>query len=170
MLEKHPQVSPEQLLRIADAVPAAVTVYNIETAQYLYVNKAVTSVLGYSPDEFMAGGLGFVVSLIHPDDVEELLAKNREALDLAYIQMAEEDELIASFEYRMLHKNGRYRCVRTDGTVFGRSADGEVELILNVTTDISEQKRTEIRLRRGLKVLETVLDDSGTIEEKDVEF
>jgi PAS domain S-box-containing protein len=170
MSDRDPRVSPQQLIRIADAVPAVVAVYNINTAQYLYVNKALKAVLGYTPEEFISGGLGFAVSLVHPDDVQELLAKNQEALDMANIVMAEEDEPIAAFEYRMLHKDGKYRWVKTDGTVFGRSLDGTVELILNVTLDISEQKRTEIRFRRGLKLLEQSLRDEGIFEEQEIEF
>jgi len=133
MPDREPRVSPEQLLRIADAVPAVVAVYNINTAQYLFVNKAVTAIMGYEPDDFINGGLGFAVSLVHPDDVEELLAKNQEALDMANMLMAEEDEGIAAFEYRMKHKDGTFRWIKTDGTVFVRSYDGSVELILNVT-------------------------------------
>lgn len=163
MRDENSSVSTEQLLRIADSVPAVVAVYSVTTAQYLYVNKAITAIWGYKPEEFMEGGLGFAVSLVHPDDVQELLAKNQEALDMADMLMAEEDEPIASFEYRTLHKDGKYRWVKTDGTVFGRSPNGSVELILNVTIDISAQKRTELRLRRGLKQMEQVLDDEGNI-------
>jgi PAS domain S-box-containing protein len=169
MLKQGPLLSPEQLLRIADAMPAVVVVYDINTAQYLYVNKAVTAVMGYEPEELIAGGLGLVVSLVHPDDVQELLVKNQEALDMANLAMTEEDEAIATFEYRTMHKDGTYRWVKTDGTVFGRSPDGSVELILNVTMDISEQKRTGIRIRRGLELLERALDGSRTIE-PDIEF
>jgi PAS domain S-box-containing protein len=161
MEEVGPGISASQLLRIADSVPAAVAVYDVSTARYLYVNKAVTAVMGYRPEELLLGGLAFVVSLVHPDDVEELLAKNQEALDMANMMMAVEDEPIASFEYRMKHKDGKYRWVKTDGTVFGRADDGNVKLILNVTTDISEQKRAEIRLRRGMEILQQALKDDG---------
>lgn len=170
MPDRGSQINAEQLLRLADAVPAVVTVYNINTGQYLYVNKAATAILGYTPEEFISGGLGFAVSLVHPDDVQELMAKNQEALDLANMLMAEEDESIAAFEYRMLHRDGSFRWVKTDGTVFGRSANGNVELILNVTLDISDQKRVEIRLRRGLKLLQEALDDSVVIEQREIEF
>lgn len=171
MLNRDRRVSPEQLLRIADSVPAVVALYDISTAEYLYVNKAITHVMGYTPEEFVEGGLGFAVSLVHPDDVQELLAKNQEALDLANIRMAENDESIANFEYRTLHKDGRYRWVKTDGTVFGRAEDGSVQLILNVTMDISDQKKTEARLERSLKMLGQALQvEGGMIEERDVEF
>ena len=169
MPEKHPRLSPEQLMRIADQVPAVLAVYDITTAQYLYVNKAIKTVLGYKPEEFLAGGLGFVVSLVHPDDVKDLLAKNQEALDMANMLMAEEDEPIAAFEYRMLHKDGKFRWVKTHGTVFGRADDGSVQLILNVTLDISDQKRAQIHLRRSLKLLGQDMEDGG-FEERDVEF
>jgi PAS domain S-box-containing protein len=161
MEEIGPKISAAQLQRIADAVPAVVAVYDVTTAQYLFVNKAVYGVMGYRPEEFLFGGLAFAVSLVHPDDVEDLLDRNQEKLDMANMMMAAEDEQIASFEYRMKHKNGTYRWVKTDGTVFGRSDDGNVQLILNVTTDISEQKRTEIRLRRGMEILQQALEDDG---------
>jgi PAS domain S-box-containing protein len=170
MEDSDPRLGPEQMLRIADAVPAVVAVYSISTAQYLYVNNALTTIMGYSPEEFIGGGLGFAVSIVHPDDVQALLDKNQQALDMANMQMAVDDDLIASFEYRMLHKDGKYRWVKTDGTVFGRTPDGSVELILNVTIDISEQKKTEIRLRRGLELMERALDVQGIIGERDVEF
>jgi PAS domain S-box-containing protein len=170
MEDSDPRLGREQMLRIADAVPAVVAVYNISTAQYLYVNNALTTIMGYSPEEFIEGGLGFAVAIVHPDDVQDLLDKNQQALDMANMQMAADDDLIASFEYRMLHKDGKYRWVKTDGTVFGRTLDGSVELILNVTIDISEQKKTEIRLRRGLELMERALDVQRTIGERDVEF
>jgi PAS domain S-box-containing protein len=160
----------EQLMGIADAVPAAIAVYSVRTAEYLYMSKAVIEILGYTPDEFLQGGLGFVVTLVHPDDVEELLAKNQAALDMANLQMAETGEPIAAFEYRMRHKDGSYRRVRTHGTVFGRTPDGSVEQILNVTLDISDVEPTDARMKRSLRILGQALGvEGGTLEERDTD-
>lgn len=165
------RISPAQLLRIAESVPAVVAVYDLTTAQYLYVNKALRSVLGYEPEEFIDGGLGFAVSLVHPEDVQDLLARNQEALDLANLSMAADDEPIASFEYRMLHKDGKYRWVKTDGTVFGRADDGTVQLILNVSIDITDQKRNEERLKRSLRLLGQALGVEGRIlEDREIDL
>ena len=165
------RISPDQLLRIAESVPAMVAVYDLSTAEYLYVNKALRAILGYEPEEFINGGLGFAVSIVHPEDVQDLLTRNQEALDLANMRMAGDDETIASFEYRMLHKDGKYRWVKTDGIVFGRTADGTVQLILNVSIDITDQKRNEQRLKRSLKLLGQALGvEGGILEDREIDL
>jgi PAS domain-containing protein len=109
MPTRGPGLTEKQLLRIADLVPAMVALYNIKTAKYLYVNRAVRSVLGYSSKEFVDGGLGFAVSLVHPEDIKDLLAKNQKALDAANRQPAGDGETIVDFEYRMRHKDAGRR-------------------------------------------------------------
>jgi PAS domain S-box-containing protein len=143
--------------RIADAVPALVAVYNIQTGQYLYANRALTKILGYTPEELIEGGMDFAVSLIHPEDSARLLEQNQAALEAANKMPDQDEEPIAEFEYRMRHKNGSWRWVHTEGTVFSRSADGQVELILNVSLDITDRKVAENQLRKSLKILEGII-------------
>src|SRR5262249_13678224 len=137
------RISSGQIRRIADGVPAIVALYSVKTARYWYVNQTIQTILGYTPAEFVAGGLGFAVALVHPDDVQGLLAKNQAALEMYRVRPADGVEPVVAFEYRMRHKDGHHLWVKTDGTVFGRAGDGSVELILNVTLNITEHKRTE---------------------------
>jgi PAS domain S-box-containing protein len=143
------------LLRISDCVPALVALYDINTGEYLYVNKAVKRLLGYTPKEFTDGGLEFAVSLVHPEDIGPLMKKNQKALDAATLKPADSDEPIVGFDYRMRHKNGTWRWMHTDGTIFSRK-NGRVERILNVSLDITERKSAELQLARSLKILESV--------------
>jgi diguanylate cyclase (GGDEF)-like protein/PAS domain S-box-containing protein len=137
------------LSTIADHVPSLVIMYDINNGRYLYVNKTVKKLLGYEPEELINGGLPFVSSLVHPDDLAAIMEKNQKALVEANSKPpgSDDDEPIISFEYRMRHKNGHYRWFQTDGTVFGRNAFGKVELVLNVSIDITERKATEEQLR-----------------------
>jgi PAS domain S-box-containing protein len=95
---------------IADLVPALIAIYDLETGEYRYVNQSIRKMLGYKPEDLLKGGIRFVVSLVHPDDIDEVMAKNDEAVQK--IQHAKPGSLardpIVSFEYRMRHKNGSY--------------------------------------------------------------
>jgi PAS domain S-box-containing protein len=150
-------VTQSTLLRIADAVPALIGLYDIKSAEYLYVNRAANKLLGYTPEQFTEGGLGFAVSIVHPDDIQRLLAENQAALEKANAQTVDMDEPIVVFEYRMKRADGEYRWFLTEGTVFGRADDGTVQYILNVTLDISERKKTESALQSSLTALEKAL-------------
>jgi PAS domain S-box-containing protein len=150
-------VTEDILLRIADAVPALVALYDIKTAEYLFVNRAVKRLLGYTAQQFIEGGLGFAVSIVHPDDIQRLLAENQAVLEKANKQKVDTDEPIASFHYRMMRADGKYRWFVTEGTVFGRADDGTVQFILNVSIDVTEQKHTETALKRSLSALEKAL-------------
>ncbi|MDF2460756.1 MAG: domain S-box protein [Candidatus Saccharibacteria bacterium] len=150
-------VTEDTLLRIADAVPALVALYDIKTAEYLYVNRAVKKLLGYTEQQFIEGGLAFAVGIVHPDDIQRLLAENQAVLEKANAQAEDTDEPIASFQYRMKRADGVYRWFVTEGTVFGRADDGTVQFILNVSFDVTVQKRTESALKRSLTALEKTL-------------
>ena len=53
------------LAAVANNAPGMITVYNIKTYQYLYVNKTITKILGYQPEDFINGGVEFAISLVH---------------------------------------------------------------------------------------------------------
>jgi PAS domain S-box-containing protein len=151
-------VDNDLLQRIADCVPAIVALYSPTTGRYFYINKTVTRILGYTPKEVMEGGLQFLAAAVHPHDLARIMDENQRAIARANKQASHGgDELIASFEYRMRHKDGEWRWLHTDGTVFKRDASGAVDLILNVSLDITAQKQTELQLSHSLKALESVL-------------
>jgi len=127
--------------RISEAIPALIAVYNILTGEYLYVNNTVKKILGYAPADFITGGLPFFSSLIHPDDFPRIIAENNSSLKLANSKKHTQDtEPIITFEYRVRHKNGTYRWLHTDGSVFCRGKNGNVECVLNASLDITNRK------------------------------
>lgn len=157
MASEATKINEATLLRIADVVPAMVALYNIKTGEYIFANKATTRIIGYLPEEIISGGYEFVASLVHPEDMPEIMKKNQAALDYANMNPDTKDEVTATFEYRMKHKDGKWRWVHTEGTVFSRGSDGSVECLLNVSLDISDRKDAEQRLMKSLRLLETML-------------
>ena len=160
----------KSILDIADHVPALVAMYNIQTGQYLYVNKSVKKLLGYSVEEFMNGGLSFVVSLVHPDDLSSIMEKNKKALEKANKSPKTDDEPIVTFEYRLKHKDGTWRWVQTNGSVYGRNKSGEVESILNISVDITDRKSTEEQLLESQKEIILSKETERRLKESEQRF
>ncbi|RYD57900.1 MAG: PAS domain S-box protein [Sphingobacteriales bacterium] len=147
--EERLRENQEFIRKVADTTPSLIASYNIKTGEYTYLNKAFTKILGYEVEEVMEKGMGFVMEIIHPDDVEMVMEKNAAALAEANAQVPEDgNELTAEFKYRLRHKNGKYHWFHTYGTIFDRDAEGKVEHILNVSVDITDQEEAEQTLYR----------------------
>ncbi|MDB5223550.1 MAG: domain S-box protein [Chitinophagaceae bacterium] len=132
--------------KISDVTPGLITVFNGVTGKYRYVNKAASTIFGYTARDILTGGFEFVVSLIHPEDVSKILEENQKAIAVANEKYPDyNDNDAVEFEYRMKHKNGEYIWVHTYGVVFGRDKNNSVEEILNITVDITERKNAELR-------------------------
>lgn len=129
----------------AESLPITVAVYNIQSGEYHFVSKEMESLIGYKPEEIKAGGLKLVQSLIHPEDLEQMLAENEKAAD--YIQR--NPELIkkhwADFKYRLKHKKGHWVSVHTRGRAYSLDDLGQVEKILNFTFDSSKANEVDFK-------------------------
>jgi len=146
---------------IAELVPAMIAVYNIRTGKYLYVNSSIRKLVGYSPRTFTQKGLEYVSSLVHPDDVLHIAKQNHLSLEKANKRPRSPSQYpIVSFEYRMRHKNGSYRWLKTDVSVFSRDTNGQVECVLNVSVDITSRKVVEEKYK------DLVLQLEGKVNER----
>ena len=146
VVERQLKDYKEFIEKITDVTPSIITAYNIHTGQYSFINEAVEKLLGYSPTRIMEEGLIFTTSIVHPDDIPTILEKNSKALEAANKLGHNDDEPIVEFKYRMLHSNGGYRWFHTYGTIFERNANGQVESVLNVSVDITDQEVAEQEL------------------------
>jgi PAS domain S-box-containing protein len=135
--------------KIADAAPAIIASYNIQTGELAYVSKGLQKMLGYNPDHAREAGLPFFSEIVHPDDLPRILQQNQQSQQLANENGHDPNEPVVEFQYRMRNANGAYQWFHTFGTVFSRDALGQVELVLNISLDITEKvKAEEILLRR----------------------
>jgi PAS domain S-box-containing protein len=126
--------------KITDLTPSLITVYNIQSGEYLFVSQAISTLLGYSPDEALEKGLAFFFDLLHPDDVERIQNENSAAIaELNALKDPEQSGQIREFTYRLRHKNGEYSWFQTYGSVFERDKDNNIEKIINISNDISER-------------------------------
>ncbi len=133
--------------KITDLTPSMIAVYNIQTGEYLFMNRAIESLLGYKKENAIEGGLNFFLGLVHPDDLVRIQKENHRALENANQEGASNNEQIVEFKYRMRHANGAYRWFNTYGSVFERDKSGKVEKLINVSIDVTEQLNADSQLK-----------------------
>jgi PAS domain S-box-containing protein len=166
--EKARRESELFIRKVTDLTPSVIAVYNINTGDYLYINQAIETLLGYSPAEVLKNGINFILALIHPDDLPRIMEENQVAIaELAAVSDPARANEIREFRYRLRHKNGEYRWIQTFGAVFERDRNGMIEKVINISNDISEsianasiiqRQSTEIKRQqdRHFKMIEEV--------------
>jgi len=124
---------------VATASPNILYVYDVQWQRNIYVNRAVATILGCSPEAVQAMGDSVLSSLMHPDDF------GRYPDHLARLEQAQPGEVI-EFEYRMRCTSGEWCWLSSRDVVFSRDEQGRVRQIVGTALDITERKRAEIAL------------------------
>jgi PAS domain S-box-containing protein len=106
-----------------------------------YVSPQIESMLGFSPEEWLADPMNWM-NHIHPDDREIALAAEK---------LFQETHELFRAEYRMCARNGRLLWFRDEGVLMHQT-DGHGLLMQGVLYDITERKRLEDQLRHSQKM------------------
>jgi diguanylate cyclase (GGDEF)-like protein/PAS domain S-box-containing protein len=105
------------------------------TASTIFISAQVESVLGFTPEEWVADP-GLWPRLLHPDDKARAIAENER-----HNETGEPFRL----EYRMFHKDGHVVWVHDEATI-ERDERGVPRFSHGVLMDISERKESEDRV------------------------
>lgn len=117
----------------------------------VYFSPPWKSMLGYADDE-IPNKTEEWMQHIHPDDRDRVLEDQQ-----AFIEgIAPSYEL----EYRLRHKDGSYRWVRTRGTAV-RDERGVAHRLIGWHTDITERKEAEQRLREKETQYQRIFESTG---------
>jgi len=111
---------------------------HLADSTYLYVSPACKTLFGYEPEELIDTK---AFHLIHPDDVERVIAVTQEAIKTGSSRMG---------QYRHLTKDSHYIWVETVGKVLKNEITGDIEDIICVVRDITERKQAEGKLEQIL--------------------
>lgn len=130
--------------RIVDTSPNILYIYDLEEQRNIYVNREITIILGYSPEDIVAMGASFLATLIHPEDLAKVLNYHQ------HLQTAVDGEIL-EIEYRMKHANGTWRWLNSRESVFARDANNKVKQTIGNATDISDRKQAEADICAALE-------------------
>lgn len=150
--------------KIADATPSIIASYNVNSGKYVFINQGIRKLLGYEPELVMEQGIAFFMDVVHPDDLRMISDKNSQIVaEYNLPQNRDNNNMIAEFVYRMRHRNGNYMWFRTYGTIFDRNSQGQIEHVLNISLNITEQVEAAEKIREQEHFINHIADASPTV-------
>jgi PAS domain S-box-containing protein len=139
------------LSRMAEATPDVLYIFDLLTKRNLYVNRQITAMLGYTPEDVQQMDKHGLKAMIHPDDFADSFTKSQ----ADYAGFA--DGYVFEREYRVKHANGDWRWFLSREVVFARDADHLPIQLLGVARDITDYRRAE-DIRREKELLQMKLE------------
>jgi PAS domain S-box-containing protein len=135
-----------QLRSLLENLPAIAYIEDARTRRTTYVSPQIETVLGFTPDEWLASPTLWTDRL-HPDDRDRVVASD-----------AADEGDVWSIDYRMLARDGRTVWLHNEA-VLVRDERGEPRWWQGIVTDITERKASEERLARTEERLRRLLED-----------
>ncbi|MEM9933914.1 MAG: PAS domain-containing protein [Bacteroidota bacterium] len=138
--------------KVMDTTPDIIHVHNLHTNQLIFTNQALYEELGYTQAEIQALGDELVVKLVHPEDLEIVVAHNEVVIPSL------KDGEVAKLEVRMLHnRTQEYVWFGATETIFERNMEGVVESTIGITRNIHNEKIAKDQLETTNSQLEEAL-------------
>ncbi len=140
------QTDAHFVTQVMEGMPGLVYVYDLVERRNVYANRQITDILGYSLEQVQAMGAALLPTILHPDDLPRVIAKQQEVAN---------DQSGATFEneYRVRDAAGSWRWFHSRDKVFKRTADGTVLNCLGYAQDITIQKQAEAALQASQQAL-----------------
>jgi PAS domain S-box-containing protein len=123
--------------QITNMVPDVIYVYDLDLQQNVYINREITELLGYTPEQISLMGSNVLPQLMHPDDFQ---AQIEQLDEFSYLP---DDQMIERY-YRWYHANGDLRWLYIRTKIFARHMDNRPRQLLGVAQDVTERKHLEV--------------------------
>ncbi|HSI89932.1 MAG TPA: PAS domain S-box protein [Adhaeribacter sp.] len=140
------------VLKIADAMPDIITVYDLVNRKNIYWNRELEQLLGVSPNSDHKRSPQELLKLVHPDDREKLQQQMNATRNLA-------DGEVLEFEYRIRNMEGKLLTLLVRNVIFERLPNGEASQVLSLQQNITGMKKAEKELRLKNQIVNGLLDN-----------
>jgi PAS domain S-box-containing protein len=126
---------------------------NLKTDTYDFISPGTEQLTGFTLAELASLSFNDMIEKIHPDDRGRLLQLVKEALQKS------DQQSTHLVEYRLKHKNGRYRWVRENFSVFF-DKNGKAHTIIGTAYDITEIKELYENLKNAEERYRTLYNNA----------
>jgi len=134
--QKEGEKSKYFIEKVLNTTPNLVYIYDLIEQRNIYSNEGLTSMLGYSPNEFLEFGSEIFAKIMHPDDIQK-------AVEHHNIIKKENDDKTREITYRCKHKDGSWRTFQSWDKVFLRDKNNNVKQIAGTAIDITKLIKAE---------------------------
>ncbi len=126
---------------------------DLETGEYVYMSPYAETQLGYPAEKIMEEGRDFILSRIHPEDLERM-KEEAELMEGKKIK----DRFSGETEFRIKRKDGRYIWVSNQRSLV-KDENGVPKAVVGSVRDISDRKKHEVETEKSLKEKRTLLEE-----------
>ena len=137
-LQLHPSL--DYLLKLA---PTCVFIIDYRTMDYLFYSETIKDMVGYGREEFMKGGIKFLFSHVHPDDLEVLTTQILPYITsfLKSVPPESYKDYKFSFNYRFKRIDGKYEHFRQYSTYLEPDSTGRPTINFGIAINFSPLKK-----------------------------
>lgn len=125
---------------------------NLDTNEYVYVSPGLKQMLGYEASELIKGGVPFILSIMHPDDVERMQQV------VASYDTVDESQFLPTVEFRLHDIDGNWKWVSNVRSLVKNDEGKPIAIVGNVR-DISKQKEQDETIKKSLQEKEILLQE-----------
>ncbi|MBO9683303.1 MAG: PAS domain S-box protein [Flavisolibacter sp.] len=151
--EERLKESQHWLEQTTKASPDAITIYDLQKKQPVYLNNCLSAWTGISNQDLIEMGVEGRLQLIHPDDRLNLLHHNEKTA------VAKDGEVL-TLEYRLKSDDDKIIWLRNRSKPFLRDSSGKVTHILSVLQNVTEEVELREQLKQRTQFAEAILDAS----------
>lgn len=126
------------------------------SSKKIFFSDHCTYLIGLSPNELQSRCEEWE-HRIHPDDHQKLKS--------AYSLFLEKDTSRIDLEYRIKHRDGKYRWIKSN-TICRRTPNGQPLILISLLIDITQQKGVELKLHQINSQLEKKIVQQNIMLEK----
>ncbi len=149
------------LTSVVSTVTTPLYVYTIPEQQIIYINPAVSNLVGYTLEEIQQMGTRLIDTVIDPQD--------RSRIAEHHLQLAQAQEgTTLEVEYRLLQRSGTWRWLCSRDTVFARDGQGNVCQIVGSAQDITRWKERLEWLERLLNTISSHIYVYSAAEQRNI--
>lgn len=139
------------ILRVMDRrTNEACLITDILTGEDHFMSNSIRQLTGWDKEDFLKGGFGFGLSLIHPDDVSQVMKIYETEVEKRNREPFLHDHLSWQVEFRYRRSDGRYVCLATETIVLDRNEQQHVRMIMTTFRPAEHLRASSNSIAGGL--------------------